>query len=101
MERMTTILSLMLLNPLTDRLDSYNDNSTLEEVLGLTAKQQMEIEDIYEKYLVEINDLMKSNISGEERCKIFNELTLKSKKQAEKLLTIKQLKMLSADGQTA
>ena len=95
MERMTTILSLMLLEPLTDKLDFYDSNNTVEETLGLSKKQQMEIEKIYEKYLNEINELLRSDIPCEERSKIFDKLTMESKKEAEKLLTVKQLKMLS------
>lgn len=101
MERITTILSLMLLEPLTDRLDSYDNNSSVGEILELSQKQQMEIEKIYEKYLNEINELLKSDTPSEERCKIFDDLTLESKRRAEKLLTVKQLKMLSENNLTA
>ena len=101
MERITTILSLMLLEPLADRLDSYDNNGSTGEMLELSQKQQMEIEKIYEKYLNEINELLKSDTTCEERCKIFDDLTLESKRRAEKLLTAKQLKMLSENSLTA
>ncbi|MCP1222792.1 hypothetical protein [Sebaldella sp. S0638] len=101
MERITTILSLMLLEPLTDKLEFYDSNSSVEETLGLSLKQQMEIEKIYEKYLNEINELLKSDVPNDERTKIFDKLTMESKSKAEKLLTIKQLKMLSGNNLTA
>ena len=49
MERMTTILSLMLLEPLTDKPFLFENSSSVEETLGLSQKQQLKIEEIYEK----------------------------------------------------
>ena len=101
MERMTTILSLMLLEPLTDKPFLFENSSSVEETLGLSQKQQLKIEEIYEKYLDEINKLLKSDISSDERSRVFDKLTIESKKEAEKLLTAKQLKMLSDKNITA
>ena len=101
MERMTTILSLMLLEPLTDKPFLSENSGSVEETLGLSQKQQIKIEEIYEKYLDEINKLLKSDISNDERNRVFNKLTIESKKEAEKLLTAKQLKMLSDNNITA
>ena len=64
MERMATILSLMLLEPLADKPFFYENNSSVEETLGLSQKQQMKIEKIYKKYLDEINELLKSDKSN-------------------------------------
>ena len=97
MERMAAILSLMLLEPITDRLDFHDSNSSMEESLGLSPKQEVEIEKIYGKYLNEINELLKSDMANDERSRIFDQLTMESKKQAEKLLTVKQLSMLSGN----
>ena len=101
MERMTTILSLMLLEPLTDKPFLFEKSNSVEETLGLSQKQQLKIEEIYEKYLDEINKLLKSDISSDERSRVFDKLTIESKKEAEKLLTAKQLKMLSDNNITA
>ncbi len=101
MERMTTILSLMLLEPLADKLFFYENNSNVEDTLGLSQKQQMKIEKIYKKYLDEINELLKLDIPNDERTKEFDKLTLESKKEAEKLLTTEQLKLLSDNNFTA
>ena len=101
MERITTILSLMLLEPFTDKLEFYDSNSSMEETLGLSLRQQMEIEKIYEKYLNKINELLKSDVPNDERTEIFDKLTMESRKNAEKLLTIKQLRMLSDNNFTA
>ena len=101
MQRMTTILSLMLLEPLADKPFFYENSSSVEETLGLSQKQQLKIEEIYEKYLDEINKLLKSDISSDERSRVFDKLTVASKKEAEKLLTAKQLKMLSDNNITA
>ena len=101
MERMTTILSLMLLEPLADKLFFYENNSNVEDTLGLSQKQQMKIEKIYKKYLDEINELLKLDIPNDERTKEFDKLTMESKKEAEKLLTTEQLKLLSDNNFTA
>ena len=101
MQRMTTILSLMLLEPLADKPFFYENSSSVEETLGLSQKQQMKIEKIYRKYLDEINELLKSDKSNDERTKEFNKLTMESKTEAEKLLTAEQLELLSENNFTA
>ena len=83
MQRMTTILSLMLLEPLADKPFFYENSSSVEETLGLSQKQQMKIEKIYKKYLDEINELLKSDISNDERTKEFNKLTMPSTKDVQ------------------
>ena len=49
----------------------------------------------------EINELLKSDKSNDERTKEFNKLTMESKKEAEKLLTAEQLELLSENNFTA
>ena len=62
MQRMTTILSLMLLEPLADKPFFYENSSSVEETLGLSQKQQMKIEKIYKKYLDEINKMFEERV---------------------------------------